>query len=148
MNNATFAVIMFFAGIGIPTMATLNGSLGVRLQNPIMAVSILLSVALALSLIFLALANGLPKTPYAEGTPWYFYMGGAFFIFYILSITAIAPSFGTGNAIAFVLLGQLVAMSTIDHFGLFGAQRFEISPQRLVGLGVMALGVFLVVRRG
>lgn len=148
MNNATFAVIMFFAGIGIPTMATLNGSLGVRLQNPVMAVSILLSLALALSLIILALANGLPKTPYATGTPWYFYMGGAFFIFYILSITAIAPSFGTGNAIAFVLLGQLVAMSAIDHFGLFGAQRFEISSQRLIGLAVMAMGVFLVVRRG
>lgn len=148
MNNATFAVIMFFAGIGIPTMATLNGSLGVRLQNPVMAVSVLLSVALTLSLVILALAHEMPKTPYVAGTPWHFYLGGAFFIFYILSITAIAPSFGTGNAIAFVLLGQLVAMSTIDHFGLFGAQRFEISLQRVIGLGVMALGVFLVVRRG
>ena len=146
MNNITFSLIMFLAGIGIPTMATLNGSLGVRLQNPVMAVSILLSVALTLSLIILAFTSELPKKPYVTGTPWYFYMGGVFFIFYITSITAIAPSFGTGNAIAFVLLGQLVAMSTIDHFGLFGAQHFELSLQRLAGLAIMALGVFLVVR--
>jgi transporter family-2 protein len=42
--------------------------------------------------------------------------------FYVLSITYIAPTFGVGNAVFFVLLGQLVSAAIIDHFGLFGAQ--------------------------
>jgi transporter family-2 protein len=138
---------MFFAGIGIPVMAALNGGLGIRLQNPVLAASILFFVGLMLSLSVLLVTSGVPKTLSAADTPWYFYAGGAFVIFYILSITAIAPHFGVGNAVSFVLLGQLVAMSLIDHFGLLGAPRFEISAQRVIGLVLMASGVFLVIRR-
>jgi len=52
-----------------------------------------------------------------------------------------------GNAISFVLLGQLIAMSIIDHFGLMGAARYSLSLQRGIGLALMAVGVVLVVRR-
>jgi transporter family-2 protein len=48
--------------------------------------------------------------------------------FYVLSITWIAPTFGVGNAVFFVLLGQLVSAAMIDHFGLFGAQVTPVSP--------------------
>lgn len=138
---------MFLAGIGIPFMAALNGGLGFRLQNPALATSILFSVGLALALSVLLLTSGAPKIIHAPGTPWYFYFGGVFVIFYILSITAIAPRFGVGNAVSFVLLGQIVAMSVIDHFGLMEAQRFQLTTQRLIGLFFMAFGVLLVVRR-
>lgn len=138
---------MFFAGIGIPLMATLNSGLGVRLQSPVLAVVILLSVGLTIAATTLLLSSGVPKSIYHPTIPWYFYAGGAFFVFYISTVTAIAPKFGVGNAISFVLLGQLVAIATIDHFGLFGATRFEISTSRAMGLALMAAGVFLVVKR-
>jgi transporter family-2 protein len=48
--------------------------------------------------------------------------------FYVLTITWIAPTFGIGNAVFFVLLGQLVSAALIDHFGLFGAQVTPVSP--------------------
>jgi transporter family-2 protein len=47
--------------------------------------------------------------------------------------------------VSFVLLGQLIAMSAIDHFGLFGSQTYSIDTRRIAGLAVMALGVFLVL---
>ena len=68
-------------------------------------------------------------------------------LFYILTITWVAPRFGISNAIAFVLLGQLIAMSLIDHFGLMGVQKFTMSLKRLTGLGVMTIGVFLVLNK-
>lgn len=138
---------MFLAGVGIPVMASLNGGLGLRLQSPVLAAVILFSVGLTLAVSVLLASSGVPKTIFAPSTPWYFYAGGAFVIFYILSITAIAPNFGIGNAVSFVLLGQIMAMALIDHFGFIGSPRFELSPQRLIGFVFMALGVFLVVRR-
>jgi transporter family-2 protein len=39
-NSGFYAVLMLFAGIGIPIMATLNSGLGVKLQSPALAVSI------------------------------------------------------------------------------------------------------------
>jgi len=44
------------------------------------------------------------------------------------------------------LLGQLISMSMIDHFGWFGAVQHALTPQRLLGLALMAAGVFLSVR--
>ena len=68
-------------------------------------------------------------------------------IFYILSITWVAPKFGVGNAVSFVLLGQIISMVVIDHFGLFGALQHSVSSQRFAGLALMIVGVFLTVRR-
>ncbi len=152
MNSSLFyALLMLVAGLGIPVMATLNGGLGTRLQSPALAAVILLAVGFVLATSYLLTTEGLPSKLYQATTqasaPWYFYTGGFFVVFYILTITWVAPRFGVANAVAFVLLGQLIAMSIIDHFGLMGAQQFSLSVQRVVGLLLMAVGVFLVLDR-
>lgn len=146
-NSTIYAVLMLVAGIGIPIMATLNGGLGVRLQSPALAATILFFVAMILSFTYLLVTKGIPKTLYYPNTPIYYYFGGLFVLFYIGSITWVAPRFGISNAVAFVLLGQLIAMSIIDHFGLFGANIFTINIQRIAGLGLMVLGVLLVLNK-
>jgi len=146
-NTAIYAALMVIAGIGIPIMATLNGGLGTRLQSPALAATILFFVAMIMSVSYLLVTKGIPKTLYHPSTPIYYYFGGFFVLFYIGTITWVAPRFGISNAVAFVLLGQLIAMSTIDHFGLFGAQIFTIGMQRIAGLCLMVLGVFLVLNK-
>jgi transporter family-2 protein len=141
-----YAVLMIFAGLGIPVMAAINGGLGVKLQNPAMATSILLIVGSLISIGYLFCTTGLTKL-YSPDVPYYMYMGGFFVIFYILSITWVSPKFGIGNAISFVLLGQLISMALIDHFRLLGAIHNPITFQRLFGIVLMAIGVFLAVRR-
>lgn len=146
-NTFIFAFIMLVAGLGVPLMATLNSGLGARLQSPALAASILFLVGLAISIVYLLAVEGVPMTIYKENTPWYFYFGGFFVMFYILSITSVAPHFGISNAVSFVLLGQLVAMSLIDHYGLIGVPKYLLNPQRIIGLLLMAVGVMMVVGR-
>ena len=43
----------------------------------------------------------------------------------------------------FVLLGQMVAAATIDHFGLWGALKTTLTPRRAVGILIMAIGLYL-----
>jgi transporter family-2 protein len=139
---------MLAAGVGIPVMAALSAALGTRYGSPAFAASILFLVALSISVTFLfAVEGGLRPFPKAS-VPFYFYLGGVFVAFYVLSVTWVAPQFGVGNAVAFVLLGQLISMAAIDQFGLLGAPTHAISLQRLVGLLLMSIGVFLAVRRG
>lgn len=146
MNNSLFySLIMLVAGLGIPTMAALNGGLSTKLQSPALAASILFCVALLISITYLTVTEGIPSNMIAPNTPWYFYFGGFFVAFYVLSVTWVAPRFGVSNAISFVLLGQLIAMSTIDHFGLMGALQYRLNPQRVIGLLLMAAGVVLIV---
>ena len=146
MNNTlVYALVMLLAGIGIPTMATLNGVLGSRLQSTSLATAIALAVAFTAVSIYLLVTEGFPKQSLATGLPLYFYLGGLCVAFYVISVTWIVPRFGVSNAIAFALLGQLIAMSVIDHFGLFGVAQYAISAKRVTGLVLMALGIYLVL---
>jgi transporter family-2 protein len=148
MNNTIFySSLMLLAGLGVPLMAALNGGLGSKLQNPALAATILFIVGLVVSMTYLLMVEGVPAQLYYSSIPWYFYFGGIFVMFYILSITWVAPRFGIANAISFVLLGQLVAMSLIDHYGFVGAIQNSLTPQRIIGLILMTAGVFMVVGR-
>jgi transporter family-2 protein len=144
-NTLFYAALMLVAGLGIPTMAALNAGLNIKLQSPFLAVTILLTIALAVASTLLLLIDGIPKNIYTVGTPWYFYMAGALFVLYISSVTWVIPKFGVANSIGLVLMGQLIAMSLLDHFGAFGGARYEIDIKRLVGLVLMAAGILLVV---
>ena len=106
------------------------------------AAACLFSIALLCSLALLAVQgpSALLKLPQA---PKHLFLGGVLVAFYVLSVTFIAPRFGVGNAVFFVLLGQLISAALIDHFGLFGARVSPVSAQRLGGIALMAAGVFL-----
>ena len=141
MPNLAPATLMFAAGIGIPVLAALNAALGQRLGSPAAAALILFAVALLVAAgATLVTRGGYTALP---GTPLHLYGAGVLVAFYVLSITWVAPSFGVGNAVFFVLIGQLVSAAIIDHFGLFGARVLPMSPMRALGIATMGAGVLL-----
>lgn len=142
-----YSALMLVAGIGIPVMATLNGGLGLRLGSNALATTFLFSTGLVISLVYLFKTEGLSGQLFPGNISWQYYMSGFLMAFYIFGITWVAPRFGLGNAISFVLLGQLIAMTVIDHFGLLGAPQTSIDLPRLLGVVLMIAGVFLVVKR-
>ena len=147
-NQFFYSSLMIATGVGIPVMAALSAGLGSRYGSSGFAASILFFVALMISVVFLFAVQGGVSTLPKVSTPFYFYLGGVFVAFYVLSITWVAPKFGVGNAVAFVLLGQLISMAVIDQFGLLGAPVHSLTLQRSAGLTLMAVGVFMAVRRG
>jgi len=147
-NNAApaFAVIMFLTGIGIPILAALNAGLGLRLGHPMAATVLLFTLTLIIALVGAAMTGALGAVRLSGDIPLQYYFGGVFMAFYIISVTFIAPRFGIGNAIFFVLVGQLISAAAIDHFGLFGALRSEIDLKRVAGIALMIAGVYLARR--
>lgn len=140
--NGVYALTMLAAGIGIPILAALNAALGVRLGSPVAAAAILFVIALTATLVVLAFDE--PAAVLGAATaPKHLFLAGLLVAFYVLSITFVAPRFGVGNAVFFVLLGQLISAAAIDHLGLFGAQVSPLSLTRGCGIGLMAAGVFV-----
>ena len=142
MSYSFSASIMLAAGLGIPILASLNAALGQFIGSPVVAVIVLLGVAfLSICLISLT-TNNFPMTKLIEA-PKHLFVAGFFVVFYMLSVTASAPHFGIGNAIFFVLLGQLISAAFIDHFALFGSSGSALTLTRATGLALMSLGVWL-----
>ncbi|MFQ6551785.1 DMT family transporter [Aestuariibius insulae] len=143
------ALIMLAAGIGIPILAALNARLGANIGGPAAAALVLFTVALVATAAVTLITSPQALTRIVSQPP-HLFAAGILTAFYVLTITWIAPVFGVGNAVFFVLLGQLISAAIIDHWGLFGARPAELSPIRLFGICVMAAGVALtqLARRG
>lgn len=140
------AAIMLAAGIGIPILAALNAQLGGRIGAPMAAGVVAMTVALVVATVAVALSGqGRALTLVADQPVWLL-LAGVLMAFYLLSITWIAPRFGVGNAVFCVLLGQMVAATAIDHFGLFGARIVPLNGQRLAGILAMVGGLVLIQR--
>jgi transporter family-2 protein len=138
----TIYAALFLAGVGIPIMAALNASLGSRLDNPLAAVLVLSVVAAACSLTLLTI-TGHPNWGQLQSVHPAHLMAGTIFVFYLGTITFGAPRIGLGNAVILILFGQIVCSTVIDHFALFGAIKHSISPQRIIGVVMLGMGVAL-----
>lgn len=142
---AHYALVMLIAGVGIPLLAALNAALGQHMGAPAAATTILFSVAF-LGSATVWLATGAQGMGMVASAPKHLFLAGLLVAFYVLSVTWIAPRFGVGNAVFFVLLGQLISAAAIDHFGLFGARISPLTLTRAAGITVMAIGVWITQR--
>jgi transporter family-2 protein len=141
---AFYIALSTVGGILIPIMAALSGALGRTLDNPWAAAAIVSVGATALVLAFTLLTGGMHVSweTLKQARPLQL-LAGVGFAFYLLSITWVGPRFGIGNAIMFVLAGQIISSAVIDHFGLFGAPQKPIDLLRGAGLVIMATGIVI-----
>ncbi|RUS63581.1 DMT family transporter [Pseudorhodobacter sp. E13] len=139
-----YAALMLAAGIGIPVLAALNAQLGARIGSPSAAAMILFVVAFLAATLTTAVMGGFSALPSAPAQPKHLFLAGLCVAFYVISITTVAPKFGVGNAVFFVLIGQMVAAGLIDHFGLFGARVKPMTWPRGAGIALMMAGVALI----
>jgi len=145
-DTLRYAMIMLAAGIGIPILAALNAQLGGRIGSPPVAAVVLFCVALSGAVVVMLVTQGPSALAKLPDQPRHLFLAGLFVAFYVLSITYVAPHFGVGNAVFFVLLGQMIAAATIDQFGLFGAALRPVTLMRGAGIGFMGIGLFLIQR--
>ncbi len=136
------AAMMFASGIGIPMFAAFNSGLSKQLGGPVAATAVTFAVGLAVALALVAATGLPPRSAFTFETP-YIWFGAVFMLFYATSVAYAAPRIGLGNAIFFVLLGQIVAAAAIDHFGWLGAIQSAMTPKRALGIAVMAVGLYL-----
>ena len=141
-----YALWMLLAGIGIPILAALNSQLGARLGAPVAAVFVLFSVGFAAAAVLLLVSGQAPALALLSAQPKYLFLAGLFMAFYAFSITWVAPRFGVGNAVFCILLGQMIAATLIDHFGLFGALVRTVTMTRTLGIVAMVAGLALIQR--
>ncbi len=80
----------------------------------------------------------------AGEAPWWVWIGGALGAFYVLGSIVAAPRLGAVTLVGLILAGQTVASLLVDHFGWVGFEEHPVTPGRLVGVALLAMGVILV----
>ena len=136
------AAMMFAAGLCSPVFAALNAGLGQQLGGPVAATAVTFAIGFVIATAMLVFTGFPAASTFTFERPW-LWIGAVVMLFYATSVAYSAPRIGLGNAIFFVLLGQIVAAAIIDHFGLLGSIQSAITPKRALGLAVMAFGLYL-----
>lgn len=143
-----YAAWSALAGVLIPVMAALQGTMGRSLQSPFHAA--LIGVGIAFLTVGITFAVSRPAMPSGElfaAVPKLAWFAGLAMAFYALTVTFLTPKFGVGNVVMCVVVAQLVMSSIIDQFGLFGAPVYTIDLKRAAGLALLAGGAALVAMK-
>ena len=72
--------------------------------------------------------------------------GGLLGAAYVGSVLVTVRYLGLGGVTAATIAAQLAVSVIVDHFGLLGVERQPITATRVVGVALLALGTYLVVR--
>jgi transporter family-2 protein len=141
------STMALFVGALIPVQAATNAALSKSLGSVFYASLVLFGVGFVVVATYLAVKRMAPPSLAAfQSAPGYGYLGGFIVASYVLAITYLAPRLGVGNAICFIVTGQIISAVLIDHFGLFGAGVQTINWPRTLGMLLMIAGLFLARR--
>ncbi len=145
MDRGVALLLTAAAGGLIALQAPINAGLGKSTGGlPAALVSFAVgSVALAVIVVLSGKAGGLSST---FDVSWYYLLGGLLGAVYVSNALIAVSVIGAGGVAAATVTGQLTASVVIDRLGLFGLDQVALSPQRLVGIGLLMAGTFLVVR--
>jgi transporter family-2 protein len=77
---------------------------------------------------------------------WYYLIGGLLGAVYVTTVLVCVRELGAGGVTAATIAGQLSFSVFLDRVGAFGLDEKPLSLGRVVGVALLAAGVFLIVR--
>lgn len=95
---------------------------------------------------FVMLAAGGGNLKAWRQVPWYSLSAGILGLVIVGTIGYTVPRLGLSKAFTVLVAAQFVAAALLDHFGLLGATPRPMGVGRLLGMCVLILGVWLVMR--
>jgi transporter family-2 protein len=147
MRIVPYIVAGLLAGAFIAIQSILNAGLGRKVGS--LGSVFLLTVVSAL--VVLVLIFIFPGTATLKESPgfkdWYLYMGGILGIAILAASIVLVPRIGASATLTTLVVGQLVTALFLDHIGWLGTPRVEISLSRIVGIVLLVIGAYFIVRR-
>ena len=138
-------LLALIAGTLMPTQAAINNKLAVHVQSPVLSAFISFGVGF-LALFVYILMTGIPLSNLslsrnASPVAW---MGGLCGAFFVTAVVMVVPRLGVALTFSILILGQMIATLPMDHYGFLEAPVREINLPRIIGVGLVILGAFLI----
>ena len=145
MDRGLAVLLTAVVGGILALQAPINAGLG-RATGSIAAALVSFTVGTIVLVAVVAVsgeAGGLAST---FDVRWYYLVGGLLGAVYVTMALITVKSIGAGGVAAATVTGQLTAAVVIDRLGWFGLQETPLSAARIVGVGLLLAGTYLVVR--
>lgn len=148
-------VLAFLAGALVAIQSRINGALGTRLHDGIVAALIsfttglvLLAVAMLLSPVARQRLAQVRVALRERRLVWWQLLGGVSGAFLVLSQGVTVTAIGVAMFTVAVVGGQLVSSLLVDRAGLGPAGKAPVTPNRAIGAGVALIAVLVASAGG
>lgn len=145
MSGATSIVVAaaVVAGIMVTVQAQMIAALEVRLGSvPAVTLTFMTGGVLAAGL----LAFLRPDVSAWRTVPWWAWLGGVAGLVLVFGLSYAVPRIGVTSTLTVIIAVQLAVALLFEHFGWLEAVQRPVDLWRLVGLVLLAIGAWLVVR--
>lgn len=142
-----FLFLAFLTGIAIAIQAGINSNLRLSLNNPLLASLISFGTGLiTLLVVHLSTGGAVPPMATLRSLSWWKWTGGVIGAVYVTTVILSVPRIGTANLVSLSVAGQLLAAVVLDHYGMLGFAQHPANGWRILGIGLILAGVWLVVK--
>ncbi|HEX5711689.1 MAG TPA: DMT family transporter [Solirubrobacterales bacterium] len=145
MDRGMAVILTACAGGLVATQAPINAGLA-KATGGLPAALISFSVGSALLAAIVVLSGKAGGLASATDVSWYYLLGGLLGAAYVTTALLAVPAIGAGGVAAATVTGQLTFSVVVDRLGLFGLDQVAITPTRVLGVALLLVGTFLVIR--
>ncbi|MEA2363053.1 MAG: bacterial/archaeal transporter family-2 protein [Thermoleophilaceae bacterium] len=147
MDSKAIAVMATAVAGGLVAMqAPINSGLGKAIGSlPAASFSFAIGLVALVGITFVS-GEGFGQIGEIGGLSWYYLIGGLLGAIYVTTVLISVRTLGAGGVTAATIAGQLLMSVVLDQLGILGLAQRELTPARLLGVALLAAGVFLVVR--
>jgi bacterial/archaeal transporter family-2 protein len=144
-RGVALAAAVAIGGV-VAMQAPLNSQLG-RTVGGVQASMIALGVSFVALGALSAVVSGYGGLSRLGEAPLHVAVGGGLIgALYVGSIVFTVRELGAGGLTAATISGQLALAVVIDHFGWLGVARSPVTASKLLGIALLGLGTWFVVR--
>jgi transporter family-2 protein len=144
-NSLGVILVAILGGIAVVFQARFNGMMD-RSMGTVESVFITYGLGgLVIALVMLAMRGG-NLSAFRE-LPWYVATAGLCGLIIIGSISYSVPRLGLAAAFTVIVATQFILGALFDHFGVLGAEVQPLTAQKVAGIGLLLLGVWLIIRQ-
>jgi transporter family-2 protein len=141
-----YIALALIAGAFVPFQTASNTAMSRSFHSGIYA-SLVVFVVAAIAMIILIIVRQepFPSSEQVKEVPLFAWVtGGLLGAAYIFLLIFLAPKLGMASVTGFVVAGQLLMAVAFDHFGLMGFAVHSINWQRIGGIVLLIIGLFLI----
>lgn len=138
-----YLIIALAAGVALATQSAINTQLAKAMSGEAVIATFISFAVGTIVLFFIAwvktdLWGNLSTVP---SQPWWKLIGGMLGAVVVFTTVLLAPKLGITAMLFFIIVGQLITATTIDHFGLIGMPIREVNITKFIGLIIVAFGL-------
>jgi transporter family-2 protein len=146
VDRGVAVLLTAFVGGLIALQAPINSMLG-KATASFQAAFISFAIGTVVLAVIAAFAKGgFGTMGEAKTLSWYYLTGGVLGAAYVTTVLVTVRELGAGPVVAATIAGQLSASVVLDQFGMLGLPKDPITVGKVVGVVLLAAGVYLIVR--